>query len=46
MKHFLLSRVFLIAIIGSLTACNTMKGAGEDIQDAGEAIEDTAEKHD
>ncbi len=46
MKHMLFSWVLLITIIGSLTACHTMKGVGEDVQDAGEAIEDTAEKHD
>lgn len=46
MKHMFFFWVVLIALMGSLTACNTMKGAGEDIQDAGEAIEDTAEKHD
>ncbi len=46
MKHMLLSWIFCIAIIGSMTACNTLEGAGEDMQDAGEAIEDAAEKHD
>ncbi|MDX6750704.1 entericidin A/B family lipoprotein [Geminicoccaceae bacterium 1502E] len=29
---------------GSLTACNTMEGAGEDISAAGRGIENTAEK--
>jgi predicted small secreted protein len=28
----------------SLTGCNTLSGAGEDIQSAGETIEDTAEE--
>ena len=27
----------------TLTACNTVEGAGEDIQDAGDAIEDAAD---
>ncbi len=27
----------------SLTGCNTLSGAGEDMQSAGKAIEDTAE---
>ena len=27
----------------TLTACNTVEGAGEDIEDAGEAIEDAAD---
>jgi predicted small secreted protein len=29
--------------IGSLTACNTMAGAGQDVQKAGEKVEDKAE---
>ncbi len=33
-----------LAVFGlSLTACNTVEGAGEDIQDAGDAIEDAAD---
>ena len=28
-----------------LSACNTMSGAGKDIQKGGEAIENSAEKH-
>lgn len=28
-----------------LTACNTMSGAGKDIQKGGEAIENSADKH-
>lgn len=28
---------------GSLAACNTVAGAGEDVQQAGEAVEETAE---
>ncbi len=28
----------------SVTACNTVKGAGTDIKKTGDAIEDTAEK--
>ena len=29
--------------IGTLSACNTMAGAGEDVQAAGEKVEDKAE---
>ena len=40
-------RISLIAILLSggltVTACNTVEGAGEDIQGAGHAIEDTAQ---
>ncbi|WP_408641354.1 entericidin A/B family lipoprotein [Salinimonas iocasae] len=33
-----------MAFLGSLvTGCATVEGAGEDIQSAGEAVEDTAE---
>nr|WP_018981992.1 entericidin A/B family lipoprotein [Salinimonas chungwhensis] len=36
--------VILMAFLGSLlSGCATMEGAGEDIQSAGEAVEDTAE---
>lgn len=39
----LLGVVALVALMGGLTACNTVQGAGEDLQSAGEAVEDTAE---
>ncbi|PZO10522.1 MAG: entericidin [Lysobacteraceae bacterium] len=29
--------------LGSLTACNTISGAGQDVKKAGEVIEETAE---
>lgn len=32
-------------ILGGLTACNTMEGAGKDLEEAGEAIEDEAEEN-
>ena len=37
---------FLIALsaLASLTACNTVKGVGQDIQRAGGALEDAAKK--
>lgn len=39
-------RTFLIALITlttlSLAACNTVEGAGEDIESAGDAISDSA----
>lgn len=40
-----LSALLLLALfsVGSLTACNTMKGAGQDIEKAGDKIEDKAE---
>lgn len=45
-----LTALILLALFstGTLTACNTMAGAGEDIEAAGEAIEEEAieEKND
>lgn len=42
----LLLRLLLVAALlgglGSLTACNTMEGAGKDISAGGDALEDTA----
>jgi predicted small secreted protein len=32
------------AIVVALSACNTVKGVGQDIQKAGEAIEDAVKK--
>jgi predicted small secreted protein len=40
-------KLALAALLGlsvaSLSACNTVEGAGKDVQKAGEVIEDTAE---
>lgn len=33
----------LALLFGSLTACNTVEGAGKDVQKAGEEIEDAAQ---
>ena len=33
----------LFGSIGALTACNTVEGAGRDVQKAGEEIEDAAQ---
>ena len=33
----------LFGSVGSLTACNTVEGAGKDVQKAGEEIEDAAD---
>jgi predicted small secreted protein len=34
----------LIAFIAALTGCNTVKGAGQDLDKAGEAIKDVYKK--
>lgn len=39
------SRISLLPLlfIGGLAACETVKGAGQDIENAGEAVSETAE---
>ncbi len=42
-----MKRLFVILLVTSislLSACNTVKGVGQDIQKAGEKIEDAAKK--
>lgn len=36
--------ILVIAMVLSLSACETMKGFGKDIQKAGKALENTADK--
>ena len=42
-----ISALLFLALVFSalLTGCNTMSGVGEDVQSAGGAIEDSAEKN-
>ena len=42
MKRFLALIAVSMFSIGMLSGCNTMEGAGKDVQKAGEAIEDEA----
>ena len=42
MKKFALALLMLSIV--ALTACNTLKGVGQDLQKAGEKIEDVAKK--
>lgn len=46
-KLFALAIVLLTALVSSvaLTACNTMKGVGQDVESAGDAIKDSAQEH-
>ncbi len=37
--------VAALLIVASLSACNTVKGAGQDIQKSGEKIENSADQH-
>lgn len=40
-----MSALAVALLLGGLAAaCNTIEGAGEDLQSAGEAVEDTAEQ--
>lgn len=42
MKRFLLS-LLILGFTAALGACNTMEGVGEDVQEVGEEIEETAD---
>jgi predicted small secreted protein len=42
MKSFLVASIALLVL--ALSACNTVKGVGQDLQKAGEKIEDAAKK--
>jgi entericidin B len=42
MMKKILAVVLMLGISGAITACNTMAGAGKDIQRGGEAVQDTA----
>ena len=35
--------VLMMAMMGSLAACHTIQGAGEDLESAGDSIQDTAQ---
>lgn len=42
MKRLIALMLLALFSIGTLSACNTVKGAGQDVKKAGEKIEDTA----
>ncbi len=47
-KRVIMTLLTLLSVIGAMTtftACNTMAGAGQDIQKAGGAIEGEANEH-
>jgi len=47
-KRARLSALALLALLGAATllgACHTTAGAGEDLSDAGQAVEKSANKH-
>ena len=41
----LLSAIFLLSTASMLSACNTIEGAGKDVQAGGKAIKDEAQEH-
>jgi len=43
MKRLITLMLLAMFSMGTLTACNTMAGAGKDIEKAGDKIEDKAE---
>ena len=38
----IVAALFVAALIPTMTACNTVKGVGKDVQAGGEAVEDVA----
>lgn len=44
MKHALLIMFAALLSLGSLTGCNTVGGFGQDVQKAGDKIEDAADR--
>ncbi|MFC3551407.1 entericidin A/B family lipoprotein [Lysobacter cavernae] len=42
MKRLIALMLLALFSIGTLSACNTMAGAGKDVQKAGEKVEDAA----
>lgn len=43
MKRLITLMLISMFTMGTLTACNTMAGAGQDVQKVGEKVEDKAE---
>ncbi|MEO6364505.1 MAG: entericidin A/B family lipoprotein [Luteimonas sp.] len=43
MKRLITVMLLAMFSMGTLTACNTMAGAGKDVQKVGEKVEDKAE---
>ncbi len=40
-----LAALFLVGLFGSIAGCNTVEGAGKDIQQGGKAIKDEAREN-
>lgn len=44
MKRMIVLMLLAMFSIGTLSACNTVKGVGKDVQKAGDKVEDAADK--
>ncbi len=44
MKRLIAVMLLAMFSLGTLSACNTVKGAGQDVQKAGEKVEEAADK--
>ncbi|HPG60713.1 MAG TPA: entericidin A/B family lipoprotein [Casimicrobium sp.] len=44
MMRWLLKSLMLVSLFAALSGCNTVRGIGQDVQKAGEKIEDAAKK--
>ncbi|KPN19519.1 entericidin A/B family lipoprotein, partial [Luteimonas terrae] len=44
MKRMTALLLLAMFTVGTLSACNTMKGAGQDVQKVGEKVEDSANR--
>ena len=42
---YLLAACLLAGVFGTVAGCNTIEGAGQDIQQGGKAIKDEAREH-
>jgi entericidin B len=41
----IMAALFLAGVFGSIAGCNTMEGAGKDIEKGGKAVKDEANEH-
>ncbi len=44
-KRRMLTALLLLGLVGALQACNTVEGAGKDVKNAGQGIENSAERN-
>ena len=45
MATTILSLLILLGAVSALSACNTIEGAGKDVQHGGKALEDSADRN-